>query len=101
MNIMKKENLINWEDMQKEMFTTEELKEIDIKIKQRIALRQMKELREKYGYSQNTLSVKSGIPRSTISKIETGKRNVSIAKLVQIANALDRDLEIRFVKRKK
>jgi transcriptional regulator with XRE-family HTH domain len=32
--------------------------------------------------------------------IETGKRNVSISKLIQIANALDRDLEIRFVKKK-
>lgn len=87
--------------MRKEMFSQNELEKLDLEAKQRIALREMKELREKYGYSQNTLSIKSGIPRSTISKIETGKRNVSIEKLVQIADALGRDLEIRFVRRKK
>ena len=98
---MKKKNLITIEEYIKKNFTSEDVKEIERVANQRIALREMKELREKYGYSQDTLSIKSGIPRSTISKIETGKRNVSISKLVQIANALDRDLEIRFVKRKK
>ena len=98
---MKKKNLITREKYIKKNFTSEDVKEIERVANQRIALREMKELREKYGYSQDTLSIKSGIPRSTISKIETGKRNVSISKLVQIANALDRDLEIRFVKRKK
>jgi DNA-binding XRE family transcriptional regulator len=98
---VKKENLTKWEDFEKEMFSPEELEEIKIKAQQRIALRELRELRKEYSLSQKSLSIKSGIPRSTISKIETGKRNVSIAKLVQIANALDRDLEIRFVKRKK
>lgn len=98
---MKKKNLITIEEYIKKNFTSEDVKEIERVANQRIALREIKELREKYGYSQDTLSIKSGIPRSTISKIETGKRNVSISKLVQIANALDRDLEIRFVKRKK
>ncbi len=98
---MKKKNLITIEEYIKKNFTSEDVKEIERVANQRIALREMKELREKYGYSQDTLSIKSGIPRSTISKIETGNRNVSISKLVQIANALDRDLEIRFVKRKK
>jgi DNA-binding XRE family transcriptional regulator len=98
---MKKKNLITIEEYIKKNFTSEDVKEIERVANQRIALREIKELREKYGYSQDTLSIKSGIPRSTISKIETGNRNVSISKLVQIANALDRDLEIRFVKRKK
>ena len=98
---MGKENLINWKDMRKEIFSQNELEKLDFEAKQRIALREMKELREKYGYTQHTLSIKSGIPRSTISKMETGKRNVSIEKLVQIADALGRDLEIRFVSRKK
>lgn len=98
---MKKKNLITIEEYIKKNFTSEDVKEIERVANQRMALREIKELREKYGYSQDILSIKSGIPRSTISKIETGKRNVSISKLVQIANALDRDLEIRFVKRKK
>ncbi len=98
---MKKSKLIPWEEVRKEMFTQEELKELDIKAEKRIALRQIRELRESFNLTQDSLSIKSGIPRSTISKIETGERNVSIAKLIQIANALDKDLEIRFVNKKK
>ena len=97
---MKKGKLIPWEEVRKEMFTEEELRNIDKRAEKRIALRQLRELRERYNITQDTLSIKSGIPRSTISKIETGKRNVSIAKLIQIANALGKDLEIRFVDRK-
>ena len=98
---MKTEKLITIEEYIDKNLTDEEKCVVNKIAKQRIALREMKELREKYGYTQHTLSIKSGIPRSTISKIETGKRNVSIEKLVQIADALGRDLEIRFVSRKK
>lgn len=98
---MKKSILIPWEDARKEMFSKKELQELDIKAEKRIALRQIRELRENYKITQDTLSIKSGVPRSTISKIETGKRNVSIEKLIKIANALGKDLEIRFVDKKK
>ncbi len=98
---MKKTTLIPWEDARKEMFTEEELQKLNIKAEKRIALRQIRELRESYKITQDTLSLKSGVPRSTISKIETGKRNVSIEKLIKIANALGKDLEIRFVDKKK
>ena len=83
------------------MFSKKELQELDIKAEKRIALRQIRELRENYQITQDTLSIKSGVPRSTISKIETGKRNVSIEKLIKIANALGKDLEIRFVDKNK
>ena len=52
------------------------------------------------GISQYELSVKSGIPRSAISEIERGRRNVSVAKLNKLADALNTDLKIDFVKRK-
>ncbi|KUK76918.1 MAG: seg [candidate division WS6 bacterium 34_10] len=98
---MDKNKLLKWEDVRKEMFTEEELIEQDKRIKQRLALREIEELREELNLTQSQLSIKSGIPRSTISKIENGKRNVCFDKLVQIANALDKDLEIRFVDKKK
>lgn len=97
---MNKAKLIKWEVFRKEMFTEEELAKIDKEADKRIAIRRLKELREQNNLTQDTLAKKSGLPRSTISMIETGKRNVSISKLIQIANALDRDLEIRFVKKK-
>lgn len=98
---MKKEKLITLENFCKENFTSQEMEEIDVEAEKRIAIRQLKELRKKKNLTQDKLAIKSGLPRSTISRIETGKRNVSIAKLIQIANALGKDLEIRFVERKK
>jgi DNA-binding XRE family transcriptional regulator len=93
-------NLIPFDQFCKENFTESELEEIEKVANKRIAIRRLKELREEENISQTTLAKKSGLPRTTISMIETGKRNVSISKLIQIANALDRDLEIRFVKKK-
>lgn len=92
--------LIPFDQFCKENFTESELEEIEKVANKRIAIRRLKELREQIDITQETLAKKSGLPRTTISMIETGKRNVSISKLIQIANALDRDLEIRFVKKK-
>jgi DNA-binding XRE family transcriptional regulator len=98
---MKNNKLIPLEEAAKEWFTKEEREELDKKVEERIALRKIQELRKELNLTQKTLSVKSGIPRSTISKIENGKRNVCFDKLVQIAEALDKDLEIRFVDKEK
>lgn len=65
---MKKDNLITIEELEKEMFSPKELEEIRVEAQKRIALRQLRELREKYNMSQKTLSIKSGIPRSTIDR---------------------------------
>jgi DNA-binding XRE family transcriptional regulator len=98
---MKKNKLLKWDDVRKEIFSIQELKQLDEEGRKRIALREIQELREKYKLTQHQLSIKSGIPRSTISKIENGKRNVSFDKLLKIADALDKDLEIKFVDRKR
>jgi DNA-binding XRE family transcriptional regulator len=98
---MKNSYLIPWEEARKEWFTKEELEEQDRKIRERLALREIEELRNEYNLTQHQLSIKSGVPRSTISKIENGKRNVCFDKLVQIANALGKDIEIKFVDKKK
>jgi len=98
---MKNEKLIPWDEVKKEWFTKEEIKELDKKVEERIALRKIEELRKELNLTQEALSMKSGIPRSTISKIESGRRNVCFDKLVQIAEALGKDLEIRFVDKEK
>jgi DNA-binding XRE family transcriptional regulator len=98
---MKNNKLIPLEEAAKEWFTEKEIKELDKKVEERIALRKIQELRKELNLTQKTLSIKSGIARSTISKIENGKRNVCFDKLVQIAEALDKDLEIRFVDKEK
>lgn len=98
---MKDQKLIPLREAAKEWFSEEEIRELDKKVEERIALRKIQELRKKLNLTQEALSFKSGIARSTISKIESGKRNVCFDKLVQIAEALEKDLEIRFVDKEK
>lgn len=98
---MKNQELIPLREAAKEWFSEEEIRELDKKVEERIALRKIQELRKELNLTQEALSVKSGMPRSTISKIESGKRNVCFDKLVQIAEALGKDLEIRFVDKEK
>ena len=49
------------------------------------AIRQVREDRQ---FSQDQISVQSGLDRSYISSVENGKRNVSIENLQRITNAL-------------
>lgn len=92
--------LIPWKDAEKKLFNPKERNTIHNQVEKKLALRALKDLRKNLGITQSTLSEKSGIPRTTISKIENGKRNTSIYKLVQIANALGKDLQISFVDKK-
>ena len=57
----------------------------------------LKKMRKKIGMTQNELSQKSGIPRPTISKIESGKRNVTIDTLTALAAAMGKRIELNFV----
>lgn len=49
----------------------------------------IKELRNKLGISQEELGFRSGVHRTYIASLEVGKRNVSIATLEKIVNALE------------
>ena len=49
----------------------------------------IKELRGKLGISQEELGFRSGVHRTYIASLEVGKRNVSIATLEKIVNALE------------
>lgn len=61
-----------------------ELKMIEEKVGNRI-----KELRGKLGISQEELGFRSGVHRTYIASLEVGKRNISIATLEKIVNALE------------
>ena len=49
----------------------------------------IKELRNKLGISQEELGFRSGVHRTYIASLEVGKRNVSIATLEKIVEALE------------
>jgi transcriptional regulator with XRE-family HTH domain len=57
-------------------------------------------MREKNGYSQEELSEKMNINRSTISKIENGKFNLSIDYLSKFAWFLSFELHLKEMKHK-
>ena len=51
--------------------------------------KRIKELRNKLGISQEELAFRSEIHRTYIASLEVGKRNVSIATLEKVVNALE------------
>jgi transcriptional regulator with XRE-family HTH domain len=53
----------------------------------------IKEAREKLGLTQDQLAKQSGLGRSYISRIEKGGRDVGLASLFRIADALRRSID--------
>jgi len=54
----------------------------------------LREQRKKNGLTQKELAVKSQLPRATIVKVESGKRNATLETLTNMAQALGKDLVI-------
>lgn len=61
---------------------------------------QIKKLRLSKGLAQDQVAQRIWVHKSTISKIEAGKWNVSIDQLYKIIHAIDNGLEIRIVDRR-
>ena len=58
---------------------------------------QLKKVRIEKGLSQRALSIKSGVPQSHISKIESGLVDLQTSSLIELSRALD--LELMLVER--
>lgn len=97
MVIKNRDKLVPWEDVRKEVFTLQQMKINDAQARIRIALRKVRERREKEKLTQELLAQKANVPRTTISKIESGYQNVTIKKLMQIAEAMDMRVEIDLI----
>jgi transcriptional regulator with XRE-family HTH domain len=61
----------------------------------------LKEMREKKGYSQDDLAEAMNVNRSTISKIENGKFNLSVDYLSKFSWFLDFELKLKEIKNNK
>ncbi|MDR1567638.1 MAG: helix-turn-helix transcriptional regulator [Streptococcaceae bacterium] len=55
------------------------------------------ELREQEGLSQQQLADRVGKPQSMIARIESGRANVTMATIIDIAYALGKKAEVKFV----
>ena len=58
---------------------------------------QLRKVRQEKGLTQSQVANKSGIPRSAVSEIESGKKNVTINTLASLAHAMGKKLEVRLV----
>ena len=56
---------------------------------QEIVWKRIKQLRNKLNISQEELAFRSNVHRTYIASLEVGKRNISIALLERIVNALE------------
>lgn len=54
----------------------------------------LKRVREEKGLSQRALAQLTGVPQSHISKIESGAVDIRLSSLVEIARALELELEL-------
>lgn len=82
---------INW--------TPEQIKRInDDVLYNRVAFT-IKEVRLNQKMTQEMLAIKAKMPRSVISRIESGKKNITLETLVKIADSLDQEVVVRFVNR--
>jgi transcriptional regulator with XRE-family HTH domain len=61
----------------------------------------LRRLREDLGVAQNQLAKKIKMEPTNLSKIEHGEKNVTINTLKRIADGLDLDLVIKFVRRRR
>jgi len=50
--------------------------------------RRLAQLRQQKGWSQETLSLESGIARSYLGGVERGQRNISLINICKLADAL-------------
>lgn len=55
------------------------------------------ELREKYELSQQMLADKSGVPKSTIVRIENAQVNTTVHTLNKLANAVNKEIKLTLV----
>ncbi len=90
------ENTTPWKNF-KEDFTQAENKISQAEVKYYDVLLTLKEVRKKLGLTQEQLSKKANLPRTTITKVESGSYNPTLQTLMTIASAMGKRLQISFL----
>jgi len=91
-----KKYAVPFEDILAEL-SPEERKEVDSLSNYYIALMDIFSLRKELKLTQAELAKKSAVPRSTISKIESGERNATIHTLMKLAAGMGKELRVTLV----
>lgn len=77
-------------------FTDSDRKIIDEEKKYYQVACEIKKQRESLGLTQEKLAQLASIPRTTLTKVESGQRNVTIQMLMDLAQAMGKRIELKF-----
>lgn len=77
--------------------TNDERKLVDAEKKYYQLVVTLRKSREQLGFTQGKLAQLSHLPRTTITKIESGSRNATIQTLMSIAQAMGKKIELKLV----
>lgn len=80
-----------WRDVQKELYSPEEIAASDARVKLAIAL---SKARKTQGLTQKELSEKTGIRQPVISRLENGDTATQIDFLIRLATAMNMKMQI-------
>jgi len=94
LSIIKKKT-ISLEEFSKD-FTKEQDRMVEEGIGKYDMLLKLRENRKRLKMTQAQLAKKANLPRTTITKIESGTYNPTISTLAAVASALNKKLEINF-----
>lgn len=75
--------------------TSEERKIIEAEKKYYQIVIALRKKRQKLGLTQEQLALKSNLPRTTVTKVESGARNATLQTLMAIASAMGKNLELK------
>lgn len=84
------------EQLKEQGIKVREFQETDIPPERMKIAQQIRDIREKLGYTQKDMAKKLGVIQQYISKIEKGHENLSIDTAKRIANVLGQDLIVKF-----
>jgi DNA-binding XRE family transcriptional regulator len=88
------------EEVKRELLADEEVRAEYERLEDEFALRRaMIQLRNASGMSQRAVAEKLGTYQSALSRLESGRTNVSLDYLARLADALDSDVSICFTPR--
>ncbi len=90
------EKTISLEEFSKD-FTDEQKRISENFTKYYSILLELRKLRKELGLTQAQLAKKAGLPRTTITKIESGAYNPTLNTLMQLASAMNKKLQVKLV----
>lgn len=81
----------SWEDVQKELFTTEEIRESNLRV---ALISEIIKARQEQGISQKKLEELSGIKQPVIARMETGQTSPQLDTVLKLLAPLGKTLAI-------